>query len=159
MKYVHSNEMRIHINAPVDAVWVALTNPEHIKKYFFGAHTTTDWLQGHPIIFDGEWKGVKYRDKGTVLEYKKNKQLIYEYWSSISDMEDLPENYAVITYEVQDTGQSTNLIVSQDNIPNEVVKEHYLNNWRKVLDDLKKLVEEQTHELLDLSDPSRMNIY
>ena len=141
MKYDHSAQVNVHIHAPLQAVWEALTNPEIIKKYFFGTNTITDWVPGHKIVFEGEWEGKKYQDKGTVLAYKENEQLKYDYWSSMSGIEDLSENYGVITYDVSEDGGVTILVITQENIPDENRKEHSMENWKIILLELKKLVE------------------
>jgi uncharacterized protein YndB with AHSA1/START domain len=141
MKYDHSAQVNVHIYAPKEEVWAALTKPEIIKKYFFGTNTITDWQPGHPIIFEGEWEGKKYQDKGTVLAYKENEQLKYDYWSSMSGMEDRPEEYGVITYDVSEDGGVTLLVITQENIPDENRKEHSMENWKMVLLELKKLLE------------------
>ena len=141
MKYDHSAQVNVHIHAPLQAVWEALTNPEIIKKYFFGTNTITDWVPGHKIVFEGEWEGKKYQDKGTVLAYKENEQLKYDYWSSMSGIEDLSENYGVITYDVSDDGGVTILVITQENIPDENRKEHSMESWKMILLELKKLVE------------------
>ena len=141
MKYDHSAQVNVHIHAPLQAVWEALTNPEIIKKYFFGTNTITDWVPGHKIVFEGEWEGKKYQDKGTVLAYKENEQLKYDYWSSMSGIEDMPENYGVITYDVSEDGGVTILVITQENIPDENRKEHSMENWKMILLELKKLVE------------------
>jgi uncharacterized protein YndB with AHSA1/START domain len=141
MKYDHSAQVNVHIHAPLQAVWEALTNPEIIKKYFFGTNTITDWVPGHKIVFEGEWEGKKYQDKGTVLAFKENEQLKYDYWSSMSGIEDLSENYGVITYDVSDDGGVTILVITQENIPDENRKEHSMENWKMILLELKKLVE------------------
>lgn len=87
------------INAPLEIVWEALTNPAIVKQYFFGSELVTDWKVGNPIVFQGEWEGQKYKDKGEVLEYEHNKKLSYSYLSNWSGKEDLPENYLWVSYE------------------------------------------------------------
>jgi len=129
------------IKAPVSSVWEAVTKPEIIKKYFFGTDTHTDWHPGSPIRFTGEWKGKTYEDKGTVLENEPNQLLSYEYWSSLSGIEDKPENYVTITYHLQPDGDNTILSVTQENIPDEDMKAHSVENWKTVLEGLKKLLE------------------
>jgi len=146
MKYDRSAQVSVHIHAPVQAVWDALTKPEIIKKYFFGTNTITDWVPGHMIVFEGEWEGKSYHDKGTVLEFYKYEKLRYDYWSSMSGIEDKPENYAIITYELFTEGDVTTLVVTQENIPDESRKEHSIENWKMVLMDLKKLLESQPTE-------------
>ena len=99
---------------------------------------------GSPIIFKGEWEGKHYEDKGTILNAEPNKLFRYSYWSSMSGIEDKPENYLTITYEVTEENNNTTLTVTQENIPDEKMKEHSEQNWKKVLADLKKLLETVT---------------
>lgn len=133
--------VNINIKAPVSEVWDALTKPEIIKQYLFGTDTFTDWKIGSPIKFKGEWQGKFYEDKGTILDIHKNKLIKYSYWSSMSGIEDKPENYVIVTYELSKENNDVNLSVLQENIPSEEMKKHSEENWKKVLDGLKKVVE------------------
>jgi len=141
MKNNLTGRAKIQIKAPVNKVWEALTKPEIIKKYFFDTNTKTDWKVGSPIVFEGEYQGKSYHDKGTVLAVEPNKLLKYKYWSSMSGIEDKPENYVPITFELEKQNGYTDLNVIQENIPDEKMKEHSLQNWKMVLDNLKKLLE------------------
>lgn len=134
------------INRPISNVWEAFTNPEIIKQYFFGTNTITDWKVGSPIIFRGEWQGKSYEDKGTILRYEQNKILQYKYWSSMSGIDDKPENYVTITYFLSSENGKTTFTISQENIPNEKMKEHSEQNWKKVLNSLKNLLEQGVKE-------------
>lgn len=144
MKNHISAEVEVKIHAPIEKVWDALTQPEQIKQYFFGTNTETDWQEGSPIRFYGEYEGKKYEDKGTVLFVKKPELIKYNYWSSMSGVEDAPENYLRITYELANSGDDVVLKVNQENIPDEKTKEHSVENWNKVLNGLKNLVERST---------------
>jgi len=144
MKSKITGTASIYINAPAKKVWEALTTPSIIKQYFFGTNAVSDWKVGSPITFTGEWEGKHYVDKGSILEMIPNKLFRYSYWSSISGIEDKPENYVPITYELDPKGSGTVLTVTQENIPDEKMKEHSLENWNKVLRDLKQLMERQT---------------
>ncbi len=137
------NKVSVTIDAPLSKVWDALTKPEIIKQYFFGTDTHTDWKVGRPITFTGEWQGKKYEDKGTVLEFEPERMLKYTYWSSMSQLEDKPENYVPITYEVKKEGDKTLLTVIQENIPDEKMRAHSEQNWKMVLENLKKLLESE----------------
>ncbi len=53
----------IDIKAPLAKVWEALTNPEIISQYMFGAEVTSDWQVGSDIYWRGEWKGKSFEDK------------------------------------------------------------------------------------------------
>src|ERR1700712_81221 len=93
----------IDITAPIEKVWVALTDPAIIAAYLFGTETITDWRPGSEIIFQGvygENKEHSYRDKGIILENVLHKTISYSYWSGFSGTEDSPENYATITYSL-----------------------------------------------------------
>jgi uncharacterized protein YndB with AHSA1/START domain len=129
------------INAPKSKVWEALTNPEIIKQYFFGTNTVTDWKVGSPIYFRGEWDGKAYEDKGTVLANEFQKLIKYNYWSSFSTKPDAPENYANITYLLEEKSGVTTFMIKQDNIENEEALKHSESNWAMVMDGMKKLVE------------------
>jgi uncharacterized protein YndB with AHSA1/START domain len=128
------------INAPVSNVWDALTNPEVVKEYFFGTHLITDWKEGGPIRFTGVWDGVAYEDKGTVLKFESEQYLSYNYWSSFSGTEDIPENYATIEYIVEAVDGGTQVTVTQDNMKDEAAVAHSENNWQMLLEEMRKLL-------------------
>jgi uncharacterized protein YndB with AHSA1/START domain len=136
-----TSKITVQIKAEPAKVWEALTKPELIKQYFFGTEAVSDWKEGSPLIFKGEWQGKSYEDKGIILKIETNKLLRYNYWSSMSGTKDIPENYANITYELARENEGTSLAISQDNIASEEIKEHSQQNWKMVLDGLKKLVE------------------
>jgi uncharacterized protein YndB with AHSA1/START domain len=138
-------QANVIINASIDQVWEALTNPTIIKQYFFGTQTETTWKIGHPIKFSGEWNGNKYEDKGTIIDVEPGKTIKYTYWSSISGMEDLPQNYVTITYTLSSSNNHTSLNILQENIPDETMKEHAEANWKLVLNSLKNLLEEKNN--------------
>jgi uncharacterized protein YndB with AHSA1/START domain len=144
MKNNIAGHVKVTIHAPAKKVWDALTKPELIKKYFFGTDTHTDWKPGSPIRFTGEWQGKKYEDKGTVLNFEPKQIIRYTYWSSMSGIEDKQENYVTITYQLREKNGNTELEITQENIPDEKTKTHSEENWNKVLDGLKKMVEKET---------------
>ncbi|HMI78354.1 MAG TPA: SRPBCC family protein [Ferruginibacter sp.] len=144
MKNSIKGEASVIIDAPSSKVWEALTTPEIIKQYFFGTDAASDWKAGSPITFSGEWEGKHYEDKGTILEVVPNKLFRYNYWSSMSGIEDKPENYVIITYALLEENNNTTLTITQENIPDEKMKDHSEQNWKKVLADLKKLLETET---------------
>ena len=129
------------INAPVNKVWDALTNPHLIKEYLFGTKTTTDWKKGSPITYEGEWQGRSYKDKGLVVDIIPEKLLHTTYWSSMGGKEDRPENYNNVLYEVEERNGGTLVTISQDNIKDENELKHMNENWGIVLDNMKKLLE------------------
>src|SRR6187402_963010 len=141
MKNNLTGKASITIQAPVEKVWEALITPSIIKKYFFNTNAVSDWKEGSPLIFKGEWEGLYYEDKGTILEIVPNKIFRYTYWSSMSGIEDMPENYVTITYKLSEENNRTKLTITQENIRDENMKEHSEQNWRKVLAGLRTLLE------------------
>lgn len=129
------------INAPLKAVWDALTNPEVVKLYFFGTQLETSWMPGSPIAFRGEWEGVMYEDKGTVQSFEPQRRLSYTYWSSFSGKADSPENYANIAFEVVGHGDGCYVSVTQDGFDTQEQLEHSEKNWGMVFNKLKALLE------------------
>ncbi len=132
---------KVQIEAPVSQVWDALTKPELVKKYFFGTDLHTDWKEGGEIRFTGEHEGKTYEDKGTILTVVPNQLIRFTHWSSMSGIEDKPENYVNVTYELAGDGETTFVRVTQENVPDVRTKKHSEENWCKVLKGLKDLLE------------------
>jgi len=133
--------MTIEIDANVDSVWFALTDRETIKKYFFGTEAISDWKVGSTLIFQGEWEGNSYRDKGNILAAEPGKLLQYDYWSGFSGMEDTPENYSLVSYRLEAGGDQTTLSLTQQGFASEEALAHAGNGWKMVLENLKNLLE------------------
>lgn len=107
-----------------------------------GTEMSTDWKEGSPIFWRGEWNGSAYEDKGTVLTVEPPRLLRYSHWSPMGGSEDRPENYHTVTYELRGDGGQTTLLLKQDNNPTqEDAEKMAANNWAPVLEGLKKTVE------------------
>ena len=131
----------ITINAPASRVWDALTKPDLIKLYLFGTQVTTDWRVGSPITYQGMWEGKAYKDKGQVLQVEPGKLLVSTFWSSLSGLPDVPENYQTVRYELSAEGNGVRLTITQDNNHSQEEADHSAQNWKTVLDGMKKLLE------------------
>jgi uncharacterized protein YndB with AHSA1/START domain len=131
----------IEINAPRSRVWEALIKPELIKQYLFGTQVTTDWQVGSPITYKGVWQGKAYEDKGKVLQLEPGKLIVSTFWSALSGDADIPENYKTVRYELSDESGGTRLTIIQDNNASEEEARHSEQNWKMVLEGIKKLVE------------------
>lgn len=131
----------ITIDAPTVDVWSALTDPEKIKLYFFGAETITDWKVGSPIVFQGEVQGQRWQDKGCILECDRGIRLRYSYWSGFCGLEDVPENYGTVTYSLAKSGKGTQLTVLQQGYANKKSRESSESGWAQVLGQIKDIAE------------------
>lgn len=132
----------ININVPVSKVWKALTDPAIIKEYLFGTNTKSDWQKGSTITYSGEWEGKSYEDKGVIIDIVPEKLLHTTYYSGMSGKEDKPENYANVIYKVSPDDGHSQVTITQDNIEDEKQQQHMVENWGKVLEGMKKLLEQ-----------------
>lgn len=131
----------IDIRAKPESVWKALTDPELIKRYLFGTQASSDWKVGSTITYRGTWQGKPYEDKGIILEIEPNRIFKSTYWSGLSGLPDIPENYNTVSYELAPVGGGTRLSVAQDNNSTEEGKAQAEGNWLVVLKALKELLE------------------
>ena len=136
-----TNISKLTINAPQEKVWDALTNPEKVKAWQYGSELTTDWKVGSEIRFKSEWEGQTFEQWGTVMEVEPNKKLRYNLYAPRPDLEDRPENYFEMAYQLTEKDNGTELlIVQEDNRPG-AKQEPEQGEENPVLKMLKDLVE------------------
>ena len=137
----HVARAAVEVDAPVDEVWEALVTPETIEKYMFGSKVVSDWKEGSPITWKGEWKGKAYEDKGEIVRIEPGRVLEYTHYSPLSGQPDAPESYHRVKIELAEEGGQTRVSLSQDNNATAEAREHSEKNWAAMLDGLKKVVE------------------
>ena len=131
----------ISINAPGEKVWEALVDPKAIKQYMFGTNVISDWREGSPIIWRGEWQGKTYEDKGVILQLIPGRTIQYSHFSPLSGLPDKPENYHIVTIELSAAGDESHVRLTQDNNETEEERDHSAENWGMMLSALKKYLE------------------
>ncbi len=132
----------IEISKPIAIVWKALTTPEIIAKYLHGTETITDWKVGSRITFQGEYEGNTYHDGGIIKEFIPNKKISYTYWSSFTGLEDKPENYALVTYDVESIdANKTKFTWTTKGFSSEEEFEGSKTSMPKFLENIKSIVE------------------
>jgi hypothetical protein len=114
-----------------------------IKAYAFGATVQSDFKKGSDITYSGIWKGKEYQDKGTVLEVEKEKKLYHTHWSSLSGLEDKPENYFTVCYELDPKEHETSLCVTFTGLFSKDSFDMMSETWDTMLQKLKGLLEGQ----------------
>jgi uncharacterized protein YndB with AHSA1/START domain len=132
----------IRINARREDVWKALVNPEAIKQYMFGTTVVSDWHEGSPIVWKGEWQGKSYEDKGEILQLKPERTIQYSHFSPLSGLPDRPENYHTVTVELSADGNQTQAALTQDKNASDEERAEAEKNWGMMLAGLKKFVEQ-----------------
>lgn len=90
-------------------MWAALTLAQHVRQWQYGSDLTTDWIVGHPIRFRAQWQGEAIEQWGTVEEFVAPIRLRYSLFAPRPGLEDRPENYFSMTYELTDVVDGTNV--------------------------------------------------
>jgi uncharacterized protein YndB with AHSA1/START domain len=129
------------IEASKSEVWQALVDPDAIEQYMFGADVETDWDEGSPIFWRGEWEGEAYEDKGEILKVEPESVLQYTHFSPLSGLPDEPENYHTVTIELSGGREQTRVLLTQDNNADEDERKHSEENWEMMLEGLREVVE------------------
>ncbi len=139
----HDLEVKATVDIKADkaTVWNALTDPKIIKQYLFGTNCMTDWKVGSSILFQGNYEGHSYMDKGLVVENIPNEKLSYNYWSGFSGLEDKPENYCLVTYLLEEKEDRTILTWHQKGYGNEEGRKHSEDGMEEFLGSIKSIVE------------------
>ena len=134
----------ITVNVAASRMWEVLTNPEIIKEYLFGTETVTDWKVGSPIVFQGEYQGHKYSDHGVIMELEFHKHIAYSYWSGFSGLEDKPENYSMVIYDLESIDSThTKFTWTQKGYPDETRQAHSQSGMKEFLEQIKGIAERQ----------------
>ncbi len=131
----------VKIYARPARVWEALVSPEIIRRYMFGTDAVSDWKEGSPITWKGEWEGKHYEDRGVILRLEPERVLRYSHFSPLSGLQDRPENYHTVTIELSGEGEYTRVSLSQDNNLTAEARDHSQKNWEMMLTGLKKVLE------------------
>jgi hypothetical protein len=132
----------IQINTSKVRMWEVLTNPDIIKEYLYGTETITDWKVGSEIIFQGEYEGQQYNDKGIVESINLYQSLSYWYWSGFSGTEDLKENYSLVSYKIDEVSDSEiNFTWTQKGFSTSEGLEHSQKGMETLLNSIKTIAE------------------
>lgn len=139
----------IYINASISKVWDALVNPEQTIKYMFGCETVSDWNVGSSLLWRMEYEGKEFiAVKGNIVEIKPDEKLVYTVFDPNSTIEDIPENYLTVTYELSNENSQTLLRVTQGDYSTVAegerrYKEAYNDGvgWTPILEKIKALLE------------------
>jgi uncharacterized protein YndB with AHSA1/START domain len=131
----------IDIDASRNEVWHALTDPDTITKYFFGATVSTDWRPGSPIVWSGEYKGKPFEDKGEIRDVEHGRLLRMTHFSPMSGLPDTAENYHTLTFELDERQDGTHVTLTQDNNGDKAEADRARANWMAMLEGLRNTVE------------------
>jgi len=122
------------INAPVDLVFRAWTEPEQLRQWFSPAgvecrNLTADIKTGGAFRVHMASEKGDHIATGNYLEIIPNKRLQFTWtW----------ENYAmpdsVVTIELEDLGNTTRLTLRQEGLPDEEDAEQHTEGWTSIVE-------------------------
>jgi uncharacterized protein YndB with AHSA1/START domain len=140
-------QVSTELDTTADVAWKALTNPDVLGKALFGSTVETSWKVGAPISFRGQWHGKSFEDKGRILAFSPPRELRFSHFSALSGLEEKPENFHVLTFELL-PGPKTTVRLTQENANDkpldEGTKQELTRNWTAVLDGLKRVIEKNS---------------
>lgn len=131
----------IEVDASIEEVWAALTDPARVKAWMFGTSLETDWVVGSPITWSGQYNGRAYQDRGEVVAIDPPHTLTVTHFSPLTGQPDVPENYHTLTYGLEPASGWTRLTLRQDNNADAEEAERARANWEQALRALKAHVE------------------
>lgn len=140
-------EKEIQFNVKKEKIWKLLTDPKMTKQYMFGCEVLSKWEIDSPIFWKGyteEGKEVTYV-KGKIIECERGNKVTFTMFDPNLGIEDIPENYLNLTYELTEINNKTVLKLTQENF--DIVangKKRYeesLKGWEMVIPIMKQLIE------------------
>lgn len=138
-------EKEVQFDATKEKVWNLLTNPAITKEYMFGCEVISDWKVGDSIIWKGQTEDGKeiIYVKGSIIEVKQGRKVTFTMFDPNMQLDDIPENYLNLTYELKEKGSITILKLTQGNFASvDDGKKRYeesLKGWEMVIPIMKQI--------------------
>ena len=130
------------ISASIDSVWAVLTESAYTKQYMFNCSVESSWIQGSPIVWQGEFNGFKAYQKGEILSIEPFKSVTYSTFDPNFGLEDIPENYIHVTYQLEYSEGLTTLTISNETFDgNSERMAHIIQGWNMVCPGIKSAAE------------------
>ena len=134
----------IYIKTTPERLWEAITDPKLRAQYSFGVEVDSDWEAGSPYK-SAVPGGVLDIAEGENLEVDPPRRLVQSFRALWSD-EVKDAGFSRVTWEIEPVGESCQLTVIHDQLPEGANSELY-GGWMMIVSGLKTLLE--TGETLD----------
>jgi uncharacterized protein YndB with AHSA1/START domain len=127
------------IRTTPERAWSALTDPDFMKEYWFGAHFKTDWKQG------ASWKMVhsdgRITDGGEILEFDPPRRMVLK-WQHELRPELKAEGFSRCSLELEPVSDAVKLTVTHTIEHEDSKVIHAVSGgWPRILSNLKSLLE------------------
>ena len=137
-------EYSLFMDSSPEKIWDYLTKPDLMKLWMGDPEMKlvieADWTVKGQIIVKG-FHHLIFENKGSVEIFDKNRRLKYTSLSSISRLQDRPENYTSTEFTLEPADSQTRVIVKVENSPTDSIYKHYSFYWRGTIVKIKELVE------------------
>ncbi|HUO21380.1 MAG TPA: SRPBCC family protein [Caulobacteraceae bacterium] len=128
-----------YIRTTPERLWSALTDPEQMKRYWFGMHCESDWTTGSPwrlLFSDG-----RVADAGQIVEADPPRKLVIR-WRNEFKPELKDEGFSRCTMELEPNQGAVKLTIThQHDAPQSKLISQVSGGWPQVLSNLKSLLE------------------
>jgi uncharacterized protein YndB with AHSA1/START domain/DNA-binding transcriptional ArsR family regulator len=128
----------IYIKTTPERLWKAITDPELRAKYSFGVGVDSDWSPGSSYKAAHVQAGIAISE-GENLEVEPPRRLVQSFTALWSD-DVKSEGTSRVTWEIEPVGDSCQLTVTHDQLPEGANSELY-GGWPMILSGLKTLLE------------------
>jgi uncharacterized protein YndB with AHSA1/START domain len=135
----HEARAERRIPASIDQVWRTLTSVDGHSAMMFGSTVVTDWQEGHPIEWRGEWEGKPFADRGVIIDVDPPRSLVVTHYSPLSGRPPEEATHRV-AWSLRPDGGSTSVVLVQDGNATEEAAAHAGSNWSAALEQLERAV-------------------
>ena len=130
---------QVYIRTTPEALWAAITNPEHTRRFFYETDVEWDGKAGSPIVH--RMKNGAPALEGKVLEAVPGKRLVHTF-SMAHNPEAAKDRSSRVTWEIEPQGPLCLLTVTHDDFDGETrTYQEVSRGWNPVLSGLKTLLE------------------
>lgn len=127
------------IRTTPERLWLALTDPQFMRQYWFGVHADTDWKVGSPwqlVFADG-----RIADTGEIVEADPPRRLVIK-WRNEFRPELKAEGYSRCTMNIEPVDGVVKLTITHVmDQPESKFIEAVSGGWPHILSNLKTLLE------------------
>jgi len=79
--------------------------------------------------------------KGEIVAIEPPRLLVHTHWSDVSGLPDSPEHYQEVAWDLTDRGGSTELTITERNLPSADAARTSEQGWKGALESLKQMLE------------------
>ncbi len=129
------------------------TTPEKVWQALVDTALVKQWMHDEPLDISGEYElrghvtiagsaaGHSFENHVRVQEFSPLRILSYSYWTSLSGLEDSPENRSRVRFHLESAQEGIQLNLSHDDIRTDDDFGHVRFYWKAALQEIKRVAE------------------